>query len=100
MRWKPGERSLAHDFGADATAAPTPCSWPCRRSAAAMPARAGAAAARAGGQVRKGGKGTPILYVEWRQRRPAKGGHLTAFPASPYRGPAATGAAGRRAREL
>ena len=32
--------------------------------------------------------------------RPAKGGHLTAFPAPPHRGPAATGAAGRRAREL
>jgi len=26
MRWKPGERSLAHDFGADATAAATPSS--------------------------------------------------------------------------
>ena len=34
-------------------------------------------------RARPEGKGTPFLYVEWRQRRPAKGGHVTAFPARP-----------------
>ena len=44
-------------------------------STAATPTRAGAASARfrrAGGHFRKGEKGTPIMYVEWRQSRTAR----------------------------
>ncbi|MYD87101.1 MAG: DUF1738 domain-containing protein [Acidobacteria bacterium] len=56
-------------------AAATPATSPCRGATAGTPTRAGGGYRQiqeAGGHVRKGEKGTPIMYVEWRQQQTAR----------------------------
>ncbi len=74
--WKPGERILPHNFGSGRDYRGGNAVYLTMQAldrGYADPRWGGYRQIQeAGGHVRKGEKGTPILYVEWRQRRTAR----------------------------
>ena len=74
--WKPGERILPHNFGSGRDYRGGNAVYLTMQAldrGYADPRWGGYRQIHeAGGHVRKGEKGTPILYVEWRQRRTAR----------------------------
>ncbi|MCY4661961.1 MAG: zincin-like metallopeptidase domain-containing protein [Acidobacteria bacterium] len=74
--WKPGERVLPHNFGSGRDYRGGNAMFLTMQQldrGYADPRWGGYRQIQeAGGHVRKGEKGTPILYVEWRQRRTAR----------------------------
>ena len=71
--WKPGERMLPHNFGSGRDYRGGNAVYLTMQAfdrGYADPRWGGYRQIQeAGGHVRKGERGTPILYVEWRQRR-------------------------------
>ena len=74
--WQPGERILPHNFGSSRDYGGGNAVYlavEALENGYADPRWGGYRQIQeAGGQVRKGEKGTPILYVEWRSRRTAR----------------------------
>ena len=77
--WKPGERIMPHNFGSGRDYRGGNAVYLAMHAldrGYADPRWGGYRQIQeAGGHVRKGEKGTPIMYVEWRQRRTARDEH-------------------------